>query len=66
MNYVDIGAASSICPWLYAGENIFRLCLQNLFSGVDPQTFARVEAMVSMAVRCSKGGGYGFNVGALF
>ncbi len=44
----------------------FRLCLQNLFPGVDPQTFARVEAMVSMSGRCSKGGGYGFNVGALF
>ncbi len=37
----------------------FRLCLQNLFSGVDPQTVVRVEAMLSMVVRCSKGGGYG-------
>ena len=43
----------------------FRLRLQNLFIGVDPQTVARVEAMVSMSGRCSKGGGYGFNVGAL-
>jgi hypothetical protein len=26
----------------------------------------RVIAMVSMSARCSKGNGYGFNVGALF
>ena len=50
-----------------------RLRLQNLFSGVCPPIVAdgrwlavvlccvclRVEAMVSMAARCSKGGGYG-------
>ena len=43
----------------------FRLRLQNLFPGVHSQTFARVETMVSMSVRCSKGGGYGFNVGVV-
>ncbi len=44
----------------------FRLRLQNLFPGVHPQTVARVEVMVSMTAHCSKGGGCGFNVGALF
>ena len=57
----------------------FRLRLQNLFPGVCPPMIAeckwlavvlwcaclRVMAMVSMSARCSKGGGYGFNVGAL-
>ena len=57
----------------------FRLRLQNLFSGVYPPMVAdgkwlavvlwcsclRVEGMVSMSARCCKGGGYGFNVGAL-
>ena len=57
----------------------FRLRLQNLFPSVCPPIVAdgrwlavvlccvclRVEAMVSMSARCSKGGGYGFNVGAL-
>ena len=56
-----------------------RLRLQNLFPGVCPPMIAeckwlavvlwcvclRVEAMVSMSARCSKGGGYGFNVGTL-
>ena len=58
----------------------FRLRLQNLFPGVCPPIVAdgrwlavvlccvclRVMAMVSMSARCSKGNGYGFNVGALF
>jgi hypothetical protein len=60
----------------------FCLRLQNLFPVVCPPSVAkgkwlavvlccaclRVEAMVSMSARssCSKGGGYGFNVGALF
>ena len=58
----------------------FRLRLQNLFPGVCPPMVAeckwlavvlwcaclRVEVMVSMSARCSKGNGYGFNVGALF
>jgi hypothetical protein len=35
----------------------FRLRLQNLFPGVDPQTGARVEAMESMAECYSKGEG---------
>ena len=53
----------------------FRLRLQNLFPGVYPPIVAdgkwlavvlwcaclRVEAMVSMSARCSKGGGHGFN-----
>ena len=58
----------------------FRLRLQNLSPGVCPPSVAdgrwlavvlccvclRVMAMVSMSARCSKGNGYGFNVGALF
>ncbi len=32
---------------------VFRRLLQNLFIGVDPQAGARVEAMESMAARCS-------------
>ena len=44
----------------------FRLRLQNLFPGVHPRTVLREMAMVSMSTRCSKGGGLGFNVGALF
>ena len=54
----------------------FRLRLQNLFPGVCPPMVAeckwlavvlwcaclRVEVMVSMSARCSKGGGYGFNI----
>jgi hypothetical protein len=53
-----------------------RLRLQNLFPGVCPPMVAeckwlavvlwcaclRVEVMVSMSARCSKGGGHGFNV----
>jgi hypothetical protein len=53
----------------------FRLRLQNLFSGVCPPIVAdgkwlavvlwcaclRVEAMVSIVLCMSKGGGYGFN-----
>ncbi len=55
---------------------IFRLRLQNLFPGVCPPSVTKgkwlagvlccaclkVEAMVSMSVRGSKGGGYGLNV----
>ena len=58
----------------------FRLRLQNLFSGVCPPIVAdgkwlavvlwcaclRVEGMVSIVLCMSKGGGHGFNVGALF
>ena len=57
----------------------FRLRLQNISPGVYPPMVAdggwlavvlccvclRVMAMVSMSACCSKGGGYGFNVGAL-
>ncbi len=43
----------------------FRLRLQNIFPGVHSQTFAKMETMVSMLARCSKGGDCGFNVGAL-
>jgi hypothetical protein len=58
----------------------FRLRLQNLFPGVCPPSVAkgkwlavvlccaylRVEAMVSIMLFMSKGGGHGFNVGALY
>ena len=65
----------------YTPVKIFlRLRLQNLFSGVwrhpvaDGRWLAvvlwcaclRVEAMVSIVLCMSKGGGHGFNVGALF
>ena len=57
-----------------------RLRLQNLFPGVYPPMVAdgrwlavvlccvclRVMAMVSIVLCMSKGGGHGFNVGALF
>ena len=56
-------------------KTFLRLRLQNLFSGVCPPIVAdgrwfavvlccaclRVEVMVSMSARCSKGGGQGFN-----
>jgi hypothetical protein len=58
---------------------VFRLWLQNLFNSLDPPSVAngkwlavvlccaclRVEVMVSMSARCSKGGGYGFDVGEI-
>jgi hypothetical protein len=58
----------------------FRLRLQNLFPGVDPPSvekgkwFAvvlccaclRVEGMVSMSARCSKGNDYGFKCQLMF
>ena len=58
----------------------FRLRLQNIFPDVDPPSVAkgkwlavvlccvclRVEAMVSIVLCMSKGGGHGFNISALY
>ncbi len=64
---------NSICPCVYAGENLFSVCAFKIFSPVYTHgrlqewrlwfqcrcVVLRVEAMVSMSARCSKGEDYG-------
>jgi hypothetical protein len=44
----------------------FRLRLQNLYPGVCPPSVAECKWLAVVLCCVSKGGGHGFNVGALF
>ena len=77
---INYARLSSICPWAYAGKNHFSPVASNSFSrciSTDGSTgkglavvlccaCLRVRARVSIVLCMSKGGGHGFNVGALF